>query len=493
MDADGILERVFLKTLQLDIDVVLTPGLNIVVGDDAGQRLFARLMRARAGLSGGEECPGLGNVWATGIYPCAISPRYVGSDLFEEVTEGVGSCPGPAFTGLIEKLIADATAVSGGEGIEFPDLRDTIEQLVDSAINAMRQKQEMVNERGEERVKKGAGCCGNILKGLMPTADDICKIEYGKSSKYRHVEALGEIDDFLSASPFIEYRREDMEALLGHIERVYEISNFERFVRSAIGEGSSALDALRGEAPREKGQTGESRGGVREYEGIDSGAGDAFCRLAGKIAAYSGVSRSPAVNVRGNRIYVENTLELDRHKVFTVIRGLIAPHRAIASLGEVRPEDIISLPDGRDSGAFESELYKGLVRFSGKHYRILDRTGVPFGMLDKGSRVLVMLDILNGYSPQAGPLVIDLPAGEFESYAPEILKKGPGPDGQIIFITHCGELPAGAEKAFNLITCGETEGVITLRSAKSGRVLMPADIQPRSEETPRRFATESSE
>lgn len=459
----GCLERVFLKTLQLDIDVVLTPGLNIVVGDDEGQRLFARLMRTRAGLYGGQERHPLGDGRVWGVYPCAISPLYVGTDLFEEITEDSGSFPGPACTGILDRIIV--MAVSGDEGLDFPDLSVAIGQLLDSAMNVVRQKRATECGCGEDRAEKGEGRCGTILTGLMPTAEDLRKIEYVKSRKYRHVEALGDIDDFLSASPFIEYRKDNMEALVSHVERVYEISNFERFVRSALEEGCSALDALRDEAAAESDLTEENRSGVCEDDGADSGARDTFYRLAGKIAAYSGVSRSPAVSVRGNSIYVEKTLELDRHKVFTVIRDLIAPHRGIASLGEVRPEDLFSLYNAGDYGAFGAELYKRLVRFTGKHYRILDPGGAPFERLDMGSRVAVMLDLLIGYGSQAGPMVIDFPAGVYESCAPGLLKKGAGLDGQLIFVTHCVKALTGAEKRINIITCWEKEGVMTLRSA----------------------------
>lgn len=459
----------------IEIDISLTQGLNVVIG----------------GSSSGKT------LLVDSVYR-KITNNFVGTDYkhFEvdkmDVSNPSGITPHYLSQNYIMSVVNEMTddRIDNIEIIKsvFPG-DDEIREKIDYSLKSLKKhlkdlmKCVKVIEAEDKALKKISALShliitlnidGNVFERMQPSQKEKSAIEYSDQSYNEHTDVLDEIESVLSINPFIKHDKTLVPKLKKELNAALKASNFSSRIKKIIYTEKTKLDKdlriLNTEEQTKKQSFEKLLESLRKYA-IHSRK---FKVILKQISEYSVKFDSEEIISMGHKLSIENGFKLNKEAFLEVIVNYLKPGAKITKFKEITPESLFesnfkkSSPKVADYDDFEKRVFKDFESFNNKKYKITTSDGRDFTSLSAGWKTSVILDLLLGYEEDIAPIIIDQPEDNLATNYINIglvkaIKKIKSKK-QVILVSHNATIPMLAD-AQNVILCSNVGNKIIIKSS----------------------------
>jgi len=471
------IQHVSLKNENIDIDVELLPGLNVVIGgSSSGKSLFVdSVYREIVGelddsiylnTQYGIQDIQVGN-------PAGQHPHYLDQNYISKICDPKDN----------ENNIDDISILKS----VFPSDREEREQIsnglseLGSRLNNLVQsvKEIEILQTTLKRIPKLSHLIvtdviqGNPLKCILPEDKVIDSIAYGLGAYERDINNLNVIDRFLIGNPLVDHDENIIENLKGELNTAFKNAKIEYSVRDIIISHEKEIDEAQEDENREiatKRQEFERLlSAIKKYikyEKIFNESLSVISKFAIKIT-------TKEIESMGHKLFIDNEFELTKDKFLEKVNSMLKKEYAIKTFEDIRPETLFGDkfrkrdPKVSDYDDFERRIKLKFEGLNKKKYRITTNEGKDFDSLSAGWKTSVILDLILGWGDDNAPLIIDQPednlATSYINFGLLKAIKECKTKKQIILVSHNATIPMLGD-AQNIVMCRNDDKSITIKS-----------------------------
>lgn len=471
------IQQVTLNNDNIDINVELKPGLNVVIGgSSSGKSLFVdsvyRKIVDNFGASVYMNTPySVQDIHV--INPAGQYPHYLDQSYISKICDPKDN----------ENSIDDISILKN----VFPSDKEEREEISNGLSELGTQLNRLVQSVKEIEVLQDAltripklshlivteVIQGNPIKLLLPDDSTIESIEYSKGKYDRDTKSLDEIDKFLSANPLVIHNKDLTVELKAELKQALENANIESSIREIISMHEKDIDNAQVTENREittkRKQFEELLSAIKKYIKYEN----VFNESLEAISRFKITITTTTIESMGHKLFIDNAFELTKDKFLEVINGMLKPVYEISSFDDISPEALFETkfrkksPKIADYDAFERLVKAKFDAMNKKKYRIITKEGKDFDSLSAGWKTSVILDLILGWGSDNAPLIIDQPE---DNLATSYINHGLldaimkcKSQKQIVLVSHNATIPMLGD-AQNIVMCRNVDNKITIRS-----------------------------
>ncbi len=481
------IRHVSLSNDYLNIEVALTPGLNVVIGGSStGKTLFVDSVYRK--LLGSFEDS---NYRAYGVDQISVDcptgqvPHYLEQNYIVKVCDQKDHDNTIDHIDLLRRLFPGDKVERAAIDAGLADLSESLSHMVEAAEKIEQLEGELKTIPVLSRLVVTKLIKRNPLKYLKPTDALVETFEYSEPTYTRHKKSLDEIEKFLAENPFIDHDRTLVERLKAELDAARSTAVFEETIRHVVFRHAEAINQRQTLEDREtktkSQQFGHLLGAIRNYLRFNS----IFYTSRDRIAKFSVKCSTRVVESMGHRLFIENAFELTPGKFLEILNQTLKPDSQIPSFDAITPSALSSggfrkrAPKVMSYADLRREVIARFQAMNQKKYRITTSEGKDFDQLSAGWKTSVILDLVLGCTTDTAPLIIDQPEDNLAtSYINAGLLKAIKQckaGRQIILVSHNATIPMLGD-AQNVVVCTSKDKFMTIRSSPLEGVLGGADV-----------------
>ncbi|MDD5052585.1 MAG: hypothetical protein PHO27_07640 [Sulfuricurvum sp.] len=473
----------YLKSVQLEndlikIDVSLTPGLNVVIGDSSsGKTLFVDAIICKTMnefSTSNYKNFGIENIELDNPSHCI--PHYINQNYIMSLI--TGNKNEIDKIDIIKKVFPDEKDVRDRIQNGLSDLKRDINDLIDYVEKIEKSENEILKIPSVNRLIQTSEIKDNIIRFIQPPDDLINKMDYSTSVYEQHLKSIDELQKFMQNNEFIEYIDAELQLIRAKLDNAYLLSNFEQEVRTQIEIGKKSLDDLFSTLNK------ESQSKKENYEKLISQITqytdnlNKFKKQLEKIQSYDLTIQSRVIESMGHQLSIEYTFKIDRDVFLKTINEFLKSESKIGSLEQLNPRELYAAnykdrPKINGYEEFKTKVYIEFENMNKRKYRIITRDGKEFDSLSAGWKTSVLLDLILGYEGDTAPLIIDQPE---DNLANSYINKGLidaikkiKERKQVIIVSHNATIPMLGD-AQNVILCQYDEKILIKSNPLEGKI-----------------------
>ncbi|WP_335903808.1 hypothetical protein [Shewanella algae] len=472
------IESATLKEENIDIDVKLTPGLNVVIGgSSSGKSLFVDSLYHKIinkiDQSVYFETPyNIGNISISN--PSGQTPHYFNQNYIMKVCDKKDRNNSVDDISILKKVFPADDVERQKIVNALQDLSSILSDLIKSVVEIELLQEQLSRIPWLSRLIVTETIQDNPIRKIQPTDKEVELIEYSEADYDRHVRVLDEIDSALEKSPFVNHDKGLVASLKAELIEAINASNFEELIRDRIEESKLELDELQ---VKENQQVTSRR---KEFQNLLECLKkymkyhNIFYQSLEKISCYSiSIPTKPIVSM-GHSLFIDNEFELTKEKFLDVINETFVAKNQIENFSDITPELLFKSrfrqrdPKIENYQQLESYVNNRFSQMNNKKYRITTSDGRDFENLSAGWKTSVILDLVLGWDSDRAPLIIDQPednlaTGYINTGLLTAIKKCKTKK-QIILVSHNATIPMLGD-AQNIVMCSNEENKITIASS----------------------------
>ena len=471
------IQHVLLKNDEIDIDVVLTPGLNVVIGgSSSGKTLFVDSIYKQI-VGELDQSIYLNTPYSIqDIHvrnPAGQTPHYLPQNYIikicdqkdkENTIDNISILKSVFPADREERLeISNGLLELGSRLTSLVQSVKEIESLQDSLSRIPKLSHLIVTDVIQ----------GNPLKSILPSDKAIESIGYSKGKYNLDIKNLDEINAFLSRNPLVHHDSTLVEKLKKELELAFERSGMESAIREIIisheKEIDDAQEAENQEIATKRQQFEKLLEDMKRYFKFNK----LFYKSLDAISRFSIKITTKEIESMGHKLFIDNQFELTKDKFLEVVNSMLKTENAIKTFEYINPEALFEVKfrkRGPKVSGYDDLETRVNAKFSGmnkKKYRITTKEGKDFDNLSAGWKTSVILDLILGWGSDNAPLIIDQPednlaTGYINSGLLEAIKKCKTKK-QIIIVSHNATIPMLGD-AQNVVMCMNDDKVISIKS-----------------------------
>jgi len=401
------IEHVYLKNEHIDIDIDLTPGLNVVIGgSSSGKSLLVDSIYRN--ITGSFD----GSVYAP--------TQYGVQDI--EVTNPTGQYPHYLDQNYIGRICDPKDKENKIDDISilksvFPSDRGELEEIsnglsdLNIQLNLMMQSVKEINKLHSQlsRIPKLSRLIvteaihANPLNPVKPDPKVTNPMEYSRGKHGRYLKVLNEIDQFLILNPLVTHDTTLVEKLILELQEAYKHGQFELKVRDIIKAEINEIDKAKDKENREittkRKQFEELLEAIIEYARAER----TFYSALDQIASYKTKIKTKEIESMGHKLYIENEFELTKEKFLEVVNNMLKRAHRLDGFSDMSPDALFECkfskkdPKVLDYDDFTKRVSRRFSDLNKKTYRITTKEGNDFENLSAGWKTSVILDLILGW------------------------------------------------------------------------------------------------
>ena len=471
------IQQVTLKNENIDIDVQLTPGLNVVIGGSSSGKTLLVDSIYRNIVGQFEESEYLDTPYDIQRVdvrnPAGQTPHYFPQNYISKVCDKKDKENKIDDISILKNVFPTDNEERLGISNALSELSSRLSALVQSVkeIEVLQDSLSKISKLSHLIVTEIIQ--GNPLKLILPSDSNIESIDYGKNKYNHHIKCLDEIDKFLDNNPLIQHDSTLIEKLKSELNLAVEYSKLESSIREIIISFEKEIDDAQEEENQEntikRKQFDSLLDCLKKYFKYNK----IFYESLLAISEYSLIITTKEIESMGHKLYIDNEFELTKKKFLEVINGLLKTENQIETFEEIKPNALFKAkfrqrnPKVSDYDDFESKVNTKFTDMNKKKFRITTREGKDFDKLSAGWKTSVILDLVLDWEKDNAPLIIDQPednlaTGYINSGLLKAIKRCKMKK-QIILVSHNATIPMLGD-AQNVIMCWNDDKKITIRS-----------------------------
>lgn len=480
------IKKIVLKKDNIDIDVLLTSGLNVVIGDSSsGKTLFVDSIRNKIYNDFSKshymnfEVDKILVENPSGLYPHYLSQNYIMSIVNNNTDDNLGNID------IIKKVFPGDDAIREKVDTGLLKLKNDLKKLVKSVKIIEQEDTNLKKIPILSRLVNKKDVQENIISNLLPKQEVIDKISIQEHDFEKYIAELDKIGNFLKENPFIEHNENLIISLKKELEITYSASELELSTRKLIQVSKQSYDELL------KSTNDEEQSKKQHFESLllsvcnYSKAYLNFKNIIKKISNYSIVCDSEIIESMGHKLYIKNDFKLNKERFLDVINHFLKTHNKIQNFNTLSPESLFEKNFKQQSPKvygyddFEIKINKSFESLNKKVYKIQTSDDRDFDSLSAGWKTSVILDIILGYDKDIAPIIIDQPE---DNLATNYINKGLvkaikkiKSKKQVILVSHNATIPMLAD-AQNIVLCENIENKIYIESNRLEGVIKGKNV-----------------
>ena len=396
------LKSVKLENDNINIDVSLTSGLNVVIGDSSsGKTLFVDTIICKTQNNFSKTNYKAFNVEDVIIdNPSGCIPHYINQNY---------------IMGLISNNKNEIEKIDIIKKV-FPDENDVRNSIQNGLSNLKKDINDLINyvekiEMAENEISKipvlnaliqTTEVKENIVKLLQPSSELISELNYPKSVYDIHKTNLEEIKLFMQNNKFIQYIDDEIQTIMDKLEKAFILASFEDDIRIQIDISKKSLDtflsSMNKESQYKKDNFEKLLITINQYTDNLS----KFKNKLREIQSYNLTIQSREIESMGHKLSIEYTFKIDKEIFLKTINEFLKSEHKIDSFEELEHRKLY-LSNYKDRPKidsyedFKSKVYVKFEEMNKRKYKIITRDRKNFDSLSAGWKTSVLLDLILGY------------------------------------------------------------------------------------------------
>lgn len=474
MDDYNIIKSIKLKNEKIDIDVELTQGLNVIIGESSsGKSLFVDSVYNRI---------------TNKIEDCEYEEDFKISDM--KIEDELGAEPYYIEQNFIAKAIRNKNELN-----TIPIIKDLFpeDEYNQNAIDAqLSEIKKILNnfvksikkvETSYEKIKKIQNINNLLTKGevtenhiqLLEVHDDLIeKIKYTKDDITNDIKQIKEIKKNVKRNPLYEGNEENFDIIIDDLTELNKKYKFEEKIRKIINKYIKRYDdQINTRNSNNSSIIKNKKSLIKNIASYISGTNEFYESLKAMLSINYEI-KSIEKEFEGNKLYIINNLKISEEILLDTIKSYINTKKIkILSLSDLKPKDLFKenfvkskISNYED---FANNIYNDISSKNKKVYKVIDFKGNDFEKLSPGWKTAIILDIMLKYDEDNAPLIIDQPEDNLaNSYINDGLIKSlkrAKLNKQVLIVSHNATIPMLGD-AQNIILCRNSDNKIKIVSEK---------------------------
>lgn len=464
---------VTLRNDRIEMNVKLTPGLNVVIGgSSSGKTLFVDSIYRN-----------LNNDYDNNQYqefdiekinienPSGIVPYYINQNFIVSILQNkdkdINDIP------IIAKVFPVGTDIDAMIRNKLMDFKEHINSMIDAVRNIDDIQERLTKIPMPNRLIITKKIQKNILVEFEPSEQQLEYCRFQEADREKYIELLDELKNILKVNAFARDISEEITTIKNEINRLTNMSKFTDEVTTVVKKHKENMDQKLALTNRE----GQNRNISREklIDLIDKYLHkiSTFDKELKYISNYNVKCKTREIVVRGHKLSIENSFELTPDIICDSINSLLKSDKKICDFQSIKPEMLFQcnfkgqVPKVKDYDDFINRLYDKISGLNKRKYKILTADGQDFDKLSPGWKSAVILDLILGYEGDTAPIIIDQPednlATNYINRNLIQLIKDVKYRKQIILVSHNATIPMLGD-AQNIVLCRNDKGRIKICS-----------------------------
>jgi ABC-type dipeptide/oligopeptide/nickel transport system ATPase component len=455
----------------IDIDVELTSGLNVIIGgSSSGKTLLAdSIFRC---ISQSEQNPAYSRFEVNKMVidnPSGMTPHYLSQNYIMGVVNDISDDKLENID-IIKKVFPGDDEIKEAINLGLRSFKKNIQDLIKN-VKVIETELENFNKIPVlSRLITKENVDSNVFKSFLPSDQEVEKLNFSKIQHNQFVENLDTIEDFLLKYPFVNHSSNLISELKEELKTALNIHLKEKMVRSIINHDKEEYDDIL------KDNDSEEQNKKQNFESlIDSlkkyvRSHREFYKTLKAISDYSINFGTEEIESMGHKLFIQNDFILNKEKFLEVVNYYF--RKTIQDFNAIEPNIFFKnnykqSPKVRDYDDFENKIYGKFEELNKKKYKITTKDGRDFDKLSPGWKTSVILDIILGYDKDSSPIIIDQPE---DNLATNYINKGLvsaikkiKTKKQIILVSHNATIPMLAD-AQNIVLCRNEGNKLIIKS-----------------------------
>lgn len=470
------IKSVRLKDEGIDINIDLTPGLNVIIGgSSSGKTLLVDSIHRKLCDISFEDSPYKKfNVANIDVYnPSSTHPHFLPQNYIVKIIDPESEKSIDNIE-IIRNVFPEDSELRTKVEDGITKLREDVSHLVQCVDEIEKLEDSLRKIPSIGRLIINGDIKKNILGELLPKSDIRSTICYTTHQYKNHKDTLSSISKLFITNPFAQDLNTELSIIEKELDYLFLVSQCEKKVYQAISEAKKEYDeCLKGQS-YENQQKSLSIDTLIESITRYTKLQIRFKKILDSIATYSITVDTREIVSMGHHLFLENNFKLSKERVLETFNDCLKTNCAITSFNEITPESLF-LSKFRQRGpkisSYNEFVEKVVERFSKLNktlYKIKTKDNRDFDDLSAGWKTSVLLDLILDYDKDMVPVIIDQPEDNLASAyinkgLVDAIKKTKS-HKQIILVTHNATIPMLAD-AQNIIYCKNENGIITIRSS----------------------------
>ena len=471
------IESVTLKEENIEIDVKLTPGLNVVIGgSSSGKSLFVDSVYHKI-VDDIEQSDYFKTPYhierINVVNPAGQTPHYFNQNYIMKVCDQKDRNNTIDDISILKKVFPPDDVERQKIVNALQDLSSILSDLVKSVEEIELLQGQLSRIPSLSRLIVTEVIQDNPIRKILPSDREIELAEYSEADFDKHTKVLDEINSMLTSNPFVQHNEDLVKDLKEELIEAIDASDLEVLVRERIETSKQNLDELQ---VKENQQVTSRR---TEFQNLLDRLKKylkyhvLFYKSLEKISCFSiSIPTKPIISM-GHSLFIDNEFELTKEKFLEVINETFVTKNRIECFSKIRPELLFKDrfrqrdPKIENYRQFETYVKSRFSEMNNKKYRIKTEDGRDFENLSAGWRTSVILDLVLGWDSDRAPLIIDQPednlaTGYINTGLLTAIKKCKAKK-QIILVSHNATIPMLGD-AQNIVMCTNEDNKITIAS-----------------------------
>lgn len=457
--------KVYLHNENIDIDVRLTAGLNVVIGgSSSGKSLFVDSINRK--ICGdfsdsvykkhyGVDTIAITNTSA--MHPYYIPQNYVMDTLNNNEERSIDRIE------LIKNIFPGDTEINAQITQTLNVLNTNVRGLI-SCVETIEQLSNSINaisHPGALFVDGNIQC--NPFNAIMPTSGDRASYTYTAENQSVDYRVLEDIREKIKNNPFVQCPDDAIDTIEKCLKEMYEASRVSVNVANEICSYKDSFDQKLEKSHGLNQQKVQSKERLIYLLSEYVSKLKQFNSYKRKLKNINHKYHTQEIKSRGHKLSIQFNFTFDQDVFLEALSNYL--RGSFKSMEDLRPEDLMQdkfkkSPKVQSYDELSNKVYEMFNKRNFKTYEIVASNGRNFNELSPGWKTAIILDLILGYSDDHAPIIIDQPEDNLAvNYINKDLVesiKAVKTSKQIIVVSHNATIPMLAD-AQNIILC-ENEG-----------------------------------
>lgn len=456
---------------KIDLDVHLTPGLNVVIGESSsGKSLFIdSLFRKIDGDFDGSVYEPLGVSSIKVSNPQGFLPHYINQNFIMDKINNKAINE----INIVRRQFPEDDGTKKEVSFKLNELKTIISDLINSIDRQESLESELRNIPAVGKLIYKGIVKTNPISPFLIDAETDEKTILSKSDYERYIMVLDQIKDLKETNLFMD----DVTAEVGRIKfallKAYEKTELKNHVKTLAethhGQCEERISDSSGESAVIQSQKEKLFDTIRKY----IRAKEDFRASLDKLLKFDYKIDTKTIKKGGNTLFIENEFKITEDKILEAIGKFLKTKTLGNKLADLQANQLYkkNWADKRKIKGYKELTEKIYAEFSGMNnekYRIITKNDKDFDSLSPGWKTAVILDLIFANTSDNAPLIIDQPEDNLAS----TYLNGDLIDSihktkqkrQVIIVSHIATIPMLGD-AQNVIVCQNKDGKIIIRNA----------------------------
>lgn len=466
------IKHVELKNDLIDIDVDLTPGLNVIIGgSSSGKTLLMDSIYNSINRVFPENNPyskfdvnSIKVINPSGSLPHYINQNYIIKIIDEKSEYGIENID------IIKNTFLSHDDVDDKVDMELNSLKRTIETLFKASSDIETLQKNIRSLKHFPRLVSKNELMNNYFAEWIPNQDIQKSLVISDVEIKRINDTLHDVEVLAKRNPFInaDIIQKNIDSILEEIRLAKEKENHSDCVLKTLQEYKNKFDET--EALEKQSDVNKRNEFSKLLEYISQYKENyvLFNKSVEKLLKFSFKYNTKPIKSNGHELRVESNFSLNAKIIIDAINTILPSANKIDDLASLTPETLFKDKiDGRQKRNVASKVYTTIEKENKRKFVIITKENKNFETLSPGWKTAVLLDLILGYSEDNAPIFIDQPEDNLAtSYINKDLVnaiKRCKERKQLLVISHNATIPMLAD-AQNIILCQNVNNKIYIRS-----------------------------